>query len=87
MHWWLLTSRGALGGKGPQGRLDEWLEEVAKAVGGGYCPSQMPLKPSTCGHGDGGWVVGWAPWRGGGGTSPPSHAPFCPFGAWRSDGG
>ena len=42
--------RGALeeGGGGrvrrPQQRLDTWLEEVAKAVGGGYCWLQMPLK-------------------------------------------
>ena len=37
-------------GKGPQGssrrRLDRRLEEVAKAVGGGYCLLQMPLKPA-----------------------------------------
>ena len=34
-------------GKGPQrrpqNRLDRWLEQVAKAVGGGYCQLQMPL--------------------------------------------
>ena len=38
----------ALEGKGPQRRpqkrLDKRLEEVAKAVGGGYCQLQMPLK-------------------------------------------
>ena len=38
----------ALEGKGPQRppgrRLDRRLEEVAKAVGGGYCRLQMPLK-------------------------------------------
>ena len=28
----------------PQKRLDRQLEEVAKAVGGGYCWLQMPLK-------------------------------------------
>ena len=28
----------------PQRRLDRQLEEVAKAVGGGYCQLQMPLK-------------------------------------------
>ena len=28
----------------PQKRLDRRLEEVAKAVGGGYCRLQMPLK-------------------------------------------
>ena len=40
--------RDALGGKGPQRRpqrrLGRRLEEVAKAVGGGYCRLQMPLK-------------------------------------------
>ena len=39
--------RDALEGKGPQRRLqkplDRRLEEVAKAVGGGYCRLQMPL--------------------------------------------
>ena len=28
----------------PQKRLDKRLEEVAKAVGGGYCRLQMPLR-------------------------------------------
>ena len=41
-------SRDALEGKGPQRRpqkrLDRRLEGVAKAVGGGYCRLQMPLK-------------------------------------------
>ena len=40
--------RDALEGKGPQRRpqkrLGRRLEEVAKAVGGGYCRLQMPLK-------------------------------------------
>ena len=40
--------RGALEGKGPWRRpwkrLDRRLEEVAEAVGGGYCRLQMPLK-------------------------------------------
>ena len=39
--------RDALEGKGPQRRLqkrrDRRLEEVAKAVGGGYCRLQIPL--------------------------------------------
>ena len=42
--------RDALEGKGPQRqpqeRLGRRLEEVAKAVGGGHCRSQMPLKPA-----------------------------------------
>ena len=41
-------SRDAVAGKGPprqpQRRLDRRLEEVAKAIGGGYCRLQMPLK-------------------------------------------
>ena len=40
--------RDALEGEGPQRQpkklLDRRLEEVAKAVGGGYCRLQMPLK-------------------------------------------
>ena len=35
MHW---------KGGGTQRRLDRRLEEVAKAVGGGYCQLQMPLR-------------------------------------------
>ena len=36
--------RGALKGKEPQRRLGRRLEEAAKAVGGGYCRLQMPLR-------------------------------------------
>ena len=40
--------RDALEGEGPQTRpqkqLDRRLEEVAEAVGGGYCRLQMPLR-------------------------------------------
>ena len=40
--------RDAVEGEGPQRRpqrrLDRRLEEVTKAVGGGYCQLQMPLK-------------------------------------------
>ena len=39
-----LCSTDALEVKGPQKRFDRRLEEVAKAVGGGYCRLQMPLK-------------------------------------------
>ena len=43
-------ARDASEGKGPQRRprkrLDRRLEEVSKAVGGGYCRLQMPLKPA-----------------------------------------
>ena len=42
------AGRGALEGKGPQRRprkrLGRRLEEVVKAVAGGYCRLQMPLK-------------------------------------------
>ena len=38
------VGRAALEGKGPQRRLGRRLEEVAKAVGGGHCRLQMPLK-------------------------------------------
>ena len=34
---------GCIRRKGPQRRLGRRLEEVAKAVGGGYCRLQMPL--------------------------------------------
>ena len=49
--WWNAhtpRTRDALEGKWPQRwpqqRLGRRLEEVAKAVGGGYCRLQMPLK-------------------------------------------
>ena len=47
--------RDALDGKGPWRRPQKWLgrrlEEVTKAVGGGYCRLQMPLKAGTCHQG------------------------------------
>ena len=65
--------RDALEGNGPlsrpQGRLDRRLEEVAEAVGGGYCQLQTPLKlalavrETVAGHRLG------APERGGGGLA------------------
>ena len=46
-----LNARDALEGEGPQRRpqrrLGRQLEEVAKAVGGGYCRLQMPLAPGV----------------------------------------
>ena len=71
--------RDALKGKGPQRRvqrrLDKWLEEVAKAVGGGYCRLQMPLRLA---FGVRGTVAGHRVWGGcpggGRGGSPPSNA-------------
>ena len=55
----------------PQKRLGRRLEEVTKAVGGGYCRLQMPLKlalgvrETVAGHRLGALE---------GGTSPPSNA-------------
>ena len=78
--WWSPPSESVQGSekKGPQRRsqkrLCRWLEEVAKAVGGGYCRLQMPLKPAlgvreaVAGH-----RLGALEGRGGG-YSPPSNA-------------
>ena len=67
--------RDAFEGRGrqswPQRRLGRRLEEVAKAVGGGYCRLQMPLKlalgvrETVAGHRLGALE---------GATSPPSNA-------------
>ena len=61
------TPRDALQGKGPQRRpqerLDRRLEEVAEAVGGGYCRLQVPLRlvlavrETVAGHKGGGVYV------------------------------
>ena len=64
--------------KGPQGRpqrrLDRRLEEVAKAVGGGYCRLQMPLRLALGVRGTGaGHRLGALK---GGGRGPPMHP--CP---------
>ena len=89
--------RDALEGKGPQRRpqqrLDRRWEEVAKAVGGGYCRLQPPSKlalgvrETVAGHrlgaleGGGGLAQGLG-MEGGGVTSPPSNAsPPPPSGA------
>ena len=37
-------------------RLGRRLEKVAKAVGGGYCRLQMPLRRGSCLHEDSGWA-------------------------------
>ena len=71
---WRAETRDGLEGKGPQRRrqqrLDRRLEEVAKAVGGGYCRLQMPLRPSLGVRGTGaGRRLGAL--EGGGGGSPP----------------
>ena len=48
-------------GKGPQRRpqrrVDKRLEEAAKAVGGGYCRLQIPLKPALTARGTPKWRV------------------------------
>ena len=70
-------ARDALEGKGPQRRpqkpLDRRLEEVAKAVGGGYCRLQMPLRLAL---GIRGTVAGHrlGALEEGGGYLPPSNA-------------
>ena len=67
-------SRDASEGKGPrirpQKRFDRRLEEVAKAVWGGYCRLQMPLRPAL---GVRGTVAGrrLGAVEGRGGTPPP----------------
>ena len=62
--------RDASEGKEPQRRLGRRLEEVAEAVGGGYCRLQMPL---TLALGVGGTVAGHrlGALNGGGGCLPP----------------
>ena len=70
--------RDASEGKGPQRwpqrRLDRRLEEVATAVGGGYCRLQMPFRLVFGVRGQ--WLgIGWAPWGGGG---PPLLMHPCP---------
>ena len=71
-------TREALEGKGPERRprkrLDRRLEEVAKAVGGGDCRLQMPLKPALGVRG----TVARPPGGGWGGYPPP--LPVHPWG-------
>ena len=60
----------------PQRRLDTRLEEVAEAVGGGYCRLQMPLKLAL---GVRGTVAGHrVSALGGGGNPPPSNVTLPP---------
>ena len=72
-------SRDALEGKGPQRRSDTRLEEVAEAVGGGYCRLQMPLRlalavrETVAGH-----RLGAV--EGGGGGTPPLPMNPCQAG-------
>ena len=70
-----MGGRDALEGKGKwrQQRLGRRLEEVAKAVGGGYCRLQMQMKPAL---GVRGTVAGHTSGArgGGGGGYPPSNA-------------
>ena len=65
------TARDALEGEGPQRRLGRRLEEVAKAVGGGYCRLQMPWKLALAVRGTvAGHRLGALEEGGGGGTFP-----------------
>ena len=86
--------RDAFEGKGPQRRplrrLDRRLEEVAKAVGGGYCRLQLPLKLAIAVRGTvaGRWLGALEAEGGGGVPAPPCNAslphlptpPSFPFG-------
>ena len=71
--------RDALEGKGPQRRpqkrLRGRLEEVAKAVGGGYCRLQMPLKLALAVR----QTVTGHRLQGGEGSPPFQCIPACPF--------
>ena len=73
--------RDAFEGKGsqrrPQERLGRRLEEVAEAVGGGYCRLQMPLRPAL---GIRGTVAGrrLGALEGGGGYFPPFQCISAP---------
>ena len=64
--WPGMHSKGRDLRAGPQQRLDGRLEEVAKAVGGGYCRLQMPLSLALAVRG----TVAGRP-GGGGGYPPP----------------
>ena len=61
--------RGGRGHRRPQRRLGRRLEEVAKAVGGGYCRLQMPLelalavRETVAGHRLGGLEGGLPPFQ------------------------
>ena len=66
--------RDALEMKGPQRRPQQRFDRrlaVAKAVGGGYCRLQMPMKPAL---GVRGTVTGHRLGALRGGASPPSNA-------------
>ena len=73
--------RNASEGKWPQKRLDRRLEEVAKAVGGGYCRLQMPSKLALGVRGTGTWQRPGAA-EGGGGGFPGYGIPGHGAGSW-----
>ena len=60
----------------PQRRFNDGLEEVAKAVGGGYCRLQMPLKQALAVRGT---VAGQRQGALEGGGSPPPPLPMHPW--------
>ena len=65
-----VMGRDAVEGKGPrrppQRRSDRRLEEVAEAVGGGFCRLKIAIEAGTWRLP---WLIGWAPWKGGGGSA------------------
>ena len=50
----------------PWERLGRRLEEVVKAVGGGYCRLENAIEVGSCRHGDSGWAQAGRP-----GAPPP----------------
>ena len=72
LHW-----KGEGPQRQPQRRLDRRLAKVAKAVGGGYCRLQMPLKVALGSQRDSGWAQAGRPGRGGGGNPHPLPVHPC----------
>ena len=74
-----LTLEGKGSQRRPRRRLDRRLEEVVKAVGGGYCWLQMPLRLAL---GVRGTVAGHrlGALEGGGGVPPPPSNASLPKG-------
>ena len=75
----------------PQKRLGRRLEEVAKAVGGGYCRLQMPLRLVLAVRGDSGWAQAGRPggggrWHANGTSRHIQHSPSTPTTGLRERG-
>ena len=79
--WWAIWGSRSFGGGGggmrrSQRRLDRRLEEVAKAVGGGYCRLPKPLRLALAASGTvAGHRLGVLEGGGGGGASNASSVP------------